>query len=242
MKWLIRKGLRVLMYHKVSVQQSDYLTVTTIQLAEQLGYLQNEGYQWVRMADVIEAHCQHKSLPDRAVLLTFDDAYLNNLTLALPILKQYNAPATIFVPTGFIGQTSAWDANAEPLMSVEALRSLPQNLIELALHSHQHQSYGVLQSEAIRTDLSTCIQILERYELPFVRSLAYPFGSRPKQKTELLQMRQILAENGVELAFRIGNRINAWPLKEPTEINRIDVRGTDSFDTFKRKVRWGKIL
>ena len=110
------------------------------------------------------------------------------------------------------------------------------------MHSHEHRAFAELDSQQIRADLSRCIQPLAQHQLPFVKALAYPFGSRPKQPAQLLDMRKILAENGVELAFRIGNRVNTWPLVAPTEINRIDIRGTDSLSSFKRKVRWGKLF
>jgi hypothetical protein len=55
-------------------------------------------------------------------------------------------------------------------------------------------------------------------------------------------MQAAMREVGIQLGFRIGNRINALPFRNPYELNRIDVRGTDSFATFKQKVKWGKLL
>jgi hypothetical protein len=46
----------------------------------------------------------------------------------------------------------------------------------------------------------------------------------------------------VQAAFRIGNRINAWPLSEPFEINRLGVRGDEAFSKFKRKIFWGRLV
>jgi peptidoglycan/xylan/chitin deacetylase (PgdA/CDA1 family) len=54
-------------------------------------------------------HLQHNSLPANAVCVTFDDGYLNNLTVAQPILAKYDIPATVYIATGFSGGTNMWN-------------------------------------------------------------------------------------------------------------------------------------
>jgi hypothetical protein len=76
--------------------------------------------------------------------------------------------------------------------------------------------------------------------LPFVPAFAYPYGSRPKDKNRKKFMQQVMSQMGISMAFRIGNRLNNWPLSKPYEIQRIDIRGTDSLEDFARKVKWGK--
>jgi peptidoglycan/xylan/chitin deacetylase (PgdA/CDA1 family) len=61
---------------------------------------------------------QQGKLPSKTVLVTFDDGYKDNLTLALPILKKYSVPATIYITTGFINRESIlWWYEAEFIMS-----------------------------------------------------------------------------------------------------------------------------
>jgi hypothetical protein len=52
----------------------------------------------------------------------------------------------------------------------------------------------------------------------------------------------VLAQFGIKFAFRIGNRLNGWPLADLYEIQRLDIRGTNSMAAFKRKLRWGKLF
>jgi len=182
------------------------------------------------------------SPPSDGILLTFDDAYLNNLEHAYPILKKHHARAIIFVPSAYVGQSSDWDIDAEPLMSVEQLRALDSEVFDLGLHTHTHRHFADLTIEEITQEVSQNIQFFEENQLDFVSALAYPYGGRPKDKSIKQQMTNALRQMGVLMAFRIGNRLNAWPLSNRYEIQRIDVRGTDSMAVFKRKIKWGKVL
>ncbi|GAA4453439.1 polysaccharide deacetylase family protein [Nibrella saemangeumensis] len=231
------------MYHKVDPERTDRLTVTVSQLQEQLTYLQSAGYHFVPLRAVLASLASPgAALPPRSVLLTFDDGYQNNLTYVLPILQSSTIPAVVFVPTDFIGKTNEWDGSPDPLMTVDELRHLVSHGVELAYHSHQHLNYKHLTAAEIRMDLQASVTTARQLGLPLLPAFAYPYGGRPKDAASYQSMQAALREAGIQLAFRIGNRINPLPFRKPLEVNRIDVRGTDSFTAFKRKVRWGRLF
>lgn len=234
--------LRVLMYHKVSETKTDALTVTVRQLEEQLIYLQQGNYQIIGIKEFLLSLEKNTPIHPQSVLLTFDDGYLNNLLLAYPILQKYQAKATVFLPTAFIGKTSAWDENAEQLMNVKQLKGLETSLIAFGLHSHNHQNFSGLNSKEIQKEIENCINFFQENQLDFVPALAYPYGGRPKNVQDLAKMKQILKDAGVKLGFRIGNRLNSLPIKDVFEIERLDIRGTDSFEEFKQKIMVGKLF
>jgi peptidoglycan/xylan/chitin deacetylase (PgdA/CDA1 family) len=239
-----RHSLRVLMYHKISVSDTDFMTVTTEKLRQQLSYLRQENYQFVSLPVVLEALKKDAaiSLPRRAVLVTFDDAYQNNLTNALPILQEFAVPPTIFVSTAFVGGTNEWDGSTEPILTSEELKCLASQNFTLAYHSHRHLNYKNQSPEAIQADLITNVEEADRLGLPMARAFSYPYGGRPKAPAARRQMIDEMEQLGIGAAFRIGNRINPIPIRDPYDLNRIDVRGTDSFAVFTRKVRWGKLM
>jgi hypothetical protein len=71
--------------------------------------------------------------------------------------------------------------------------------------------------------------------------LAYPYGGYPKKdEIKKCRMKNLFREKRINFALRIGNRINGWPLIDDYEIKRIDIRGTDSFFTFKTKLKKGR--
>jgi peptidoglycan/xylan/chitin deacetylase (PgdA/CDA1 family) len=54
-------------------------------------------------------HLKKGSLPDRSIVITFDDGYADNLSQAVPVLEKYDIPATVFVCSGYLGQEFWWD-------------------------------------------------------------------------------------------------------------------------------------
>jgi peptidoglycan/xylan/chitin deacetylase (PgdA/CDA1 family) len=237
-----KKGLPVLMYHKILQEHPDGLTVSADQLDHQLMYLKEKGYQTIGLKTLKNLLKDGGLLPKKTIILTFDDAYTNFRDYALPLLKKYNFTATVFVPAAFIGKTNIWDRGNDAIMTAEDLKRLVlQDGIEIGLHSFLHRSYGDLAISDMEEDLNNCRQTLEFYGIPYVKALAYPYGGYPKRDPELkAQMISLFQKTGLDFALRIGNRINPWPIRLPYEINRIDIKGTDSFFTFRTKLTKGR--
>jgi len=80
------------------------IAVTVRNFEQQLALIR-ERFHPVSLRDIEQACFQGKTLPKHAVFVTFDDGYRNNLTLAAPLLKKYEIPATVFVSTGYIEKT-----------------------------------------------------------------------------------------------------------------------------------------
>jgi len=111
------RTLRVLMYHKVNDLWPNPTTVPTAVFAEQMSLLGELGYTPVSLDAVLSHYLDGAPLPARAVLLTFDDGYRDNLENALPILRRHGYPAVLFVPIGFLD-------DERPLPHEESLRLL----------------------------------------------------------------------------------------------------------------------
>jgi peptidoglycan/xylan/chitin deacetylase (PgdA/CDA1 family) len=120
------KGL-ILMYHRVAELEIDpwSLSVTPSHFAEHLEVLQKH-YHPLSLPQLVEALRENK-LPDRAVVVTFDDGYADNFYNAKPLLEKYNIPATFFISTGSIGQNREfwWDELERLLLQP---RKLPEKL------------------------------------------------------------------------------------------------------------------
>jgi peptidoglycan/xylan/chitin deacetylase (PgdA/CDA1 family) len=90
--------------HRVVARKSDsaarHLTITAGFLDEALGFMRDAGVEFISLSALGERLASGGSFERPAVCLTFDDGYRDNLTLALPILRKHQAPATIFTPSG----------------------------------------------------------------------------------------------------------------------------------------------
>ncbi len=237
-----RKGLPILMYHKVLEGKTDGITISTEKLKQQFEFIRQKGYQTLSFAELAETIKIGRPLPKRPLILTFDDAYRNFMEHVVPLLKTYGFKASVFIPVGFMGKTNNWDNGSDPILSAAEIKELANTgSIEFGIHSFLHRSYAELDPAGIKNDLDLCIQTLGYHNIPFVRVLAYPYGGYPKKDPQLrATMKEIFRTSRLQFALRIGNRINPWPLKDPYELNRIDIKGTDNFYTFKTKLRKGR--
>jgi peptidoglycan/xylan/chitin deacetylase (PgdA/CDA1 family) len=100
----LRPSIRILMYHRVSpLPEHDQLTVTPERFEEQMSYLAG-NWRVIGLAQAV-TELANSARIEPAVVVTFDDGYRDNLTQALPVLRKYRVPATIFVTGRFCDQT-----------------------------------------------------------------------------------------------------------------------------------------
>lgn len=99
-------GALILMYHSVVDEEiSAYVdpnnSVTVKQFETQLQFLEKHC-NVISFATMLAHIQENKPFPERAVVITFDDGYRDNLTLAAPVLEKYKLPATLFLCTGYV--------------------------------------------------------------------------------------------------------------------------------------------
>lgn len=98
-------GIRILMYHRVSpTPVYDQLTVTPERFARQMEYLRRHC-RILGLAQAVD-ELRSSEFVRSGIVVTFDDGYRDNLEFALPILRRFEIPATIFVTTAFCDQTA----------------------------------------------------------------------------------------------------------------------------------------
>jgi len=104
--------LTVLTYHRIDDVRPDgrdpsLISATPAEFEHHVSFLQ-EHCELVSISDVAKARAGITALPERAVLLTFDDGVDDFRSAALPILRRHGAAAVVFVPTGFVDDPAAW--------------------------------------------------------------------------------------------------------------------------------------
>lgn len=124
----------VLEYHDFTenIEKSTDYTMTVDALRRDLDWLRGHDYATVLPRELAAGQCDDGSpLPDKFVLLTFDDGYASNYLLAFPVLKEYGAKATISLITSRID-------NGKPgFLNWEQCREMAESgLVEFASHTH----------------------------------------------------------------------------------------------------------
>jgi peptidoglycan/xylan/chitin deacetylase (PgdA/CDA1 family) len=242
--WPLRSGLRVLMYHKVSEKHRDGLTVTMRDFKQHLQILKELNIQIISLAELIRNYKDPLFWKKKSALLTFDDGYQNNAQLLFPYIHENKIPITVFIPVHWIGKVNEWDKAFDPLMNLETLKLWQQKSrwITYGLHSFLHQNYKTLSASEVSKDLSLCASKLDEVPLDYEKVLAYPYGGFPKNRERKQELEKVFSEFGMQVAFRIGNRINKKKPGVPYFLERLDIRGDENLSAFIRKVKYGKIL
>ena len=227
------------MYHNITLNDSNSigLTLAVSKFEKQLKYLKDKNFHTCFISELTN----NLPISKKSVVVTFDDVTENQLLFALPLLKKYKIKATFFIPFSFVGKEDLWNEGSEKIMTVEQLKSLDTEIIELAHHSYYHRKYSTLTPLEIQEDLDKSFEFISANDLKVTPSIAYPYGNYPKKGNAKEVFFQILEKNNIQMAFRIGNRVNKFPFKNKFEVQRIDIKGEDSLFAFKWKLRLGKL-
>jgi len=113
--------------------------------------------------------------------------------------------------------------------------------IEFGLHLFSHINHARLTEDEVIHDITECKIKLTENAVPFVSAIAYPYGAYPREEKRYAKYRDVLISNGILFGFRIGNKINKFPISDLYSIKRIDVKGTNSFFEFKIKMLIGRV-
>jgi biofilm PGA synthesis lipoprotein PgaB len=127
----------VFCYHNVPIKANpaDSYGVSQNIFVEQMEYLRTHGYHPVSLGDILNTREGKKDLPDKPILLTFDDAYISYYNFVFPVLKKFDYPSLLAVVGSWIDNPP--EGLPEPLMSWDQIREVAQSdLVEIASHTY----------------------------------------------------------------------------------------------------------
>lgn len=227
--------LPVLMYHHFDTTSDLDTIVTEERFREQMAALKKAGYTTVTLQQVLDYVDNGTRLPKKSVLITMDDGYDSNVTIAAPILEEFGFCATVFV----IGVDEGRQFNihsGNPIYPTrfayeDAIPWLEKGVLELQDHTfdmHQLAADGFsgrdgilpLEGEdlsayraALREDLSLFRQRREEHGIatPLV-AMAYPYGFFSEESESVLR------EAGLRVTFTTMERGNLLRVGEPGDL------------------------
>lgn len=174
----------VLAYHAVSDLSDDPVLaeygVPPRRFAEQLDALARHGWRFVDLGTVLAALDGRVRLPEKALLVSFDDAYVDLLAEGCPILEQRGIPAVAFAVAGLTGGLNEWDrplgARELRLLDADGLRALPRHGVEVGSHGMNHRPLPRLEAAEAEREVRESAAALESLGLPRPRAFSYPHG------------------------------------------------------------------
>jgi peptidoglycan/xylan/chitin deacetylase (PgdA/CDA1 family) len=143
----------------------------------QLEMMLAAGFRFLTVAELAREAAGGTPPPGYAVV-SFDDAMRNLLTNALPILRELGIPATVYVPTRWLGASSPWigPGGDGAILTVEELRELAAAGWEVGAHTLTHADLSKLDYEGCRAEIEGSCDALRDLTGANVQTLAYPFG------------------------------------------------------------------
>jgi peptidoglycan/xylan/chitin deacetylase (PgdA/CDA1 family) len=185
-----RGRLTVLTYHQVDDTTDDGSTVTVAAFRQQMQFLKKH-YRVVPLVEAVAA-LDRRGHGDRLVAITFDDGYLDNATIAAPILRALDLPASFFVSTDMIGTTRPFPHDVEQgrppqaHMSWDDLRSLAASGFEIGSHTCSHADLGAASIDEATRELRQSRQRIEdELKIP-VRLFSFPYGHPRNMRRDTL--------------------------------------------------------
>lgn len=179
----------VLNYHKVD-NLNIALSLTPEEFDEQIGYLAANGYHAITPDQLMNYLKYGRALPDKPVLITFDDGYLDNYTNAYPILKKHGFTATIFIVTDLVGKD-------ERFMTWDQVREMQKDGFVFGSHTVNHTPLTKMSSEQAAAELADSAAEMERQLGAKPRYFAYPTGAYN------LKIEDLVRQTGYRAAFTI---------------------------------------
>lgn len=228
--------LPVFLYHHILPEADNKLftdngcVISLEMFKEHMQFLSENGYHTVTVQELNDFLFEKKDLPDKSVMLTFDDGYLSNYEFVYPVLKEYGFTACLFVITGLVEQENqGYDPDLLQFMSWEQIGQA-NDVFEYASHTDslhvldkEERSLLVTQSPAeVRDDLHKSLQLVSGQSF-----FAYPYGQYDSETIQRLK----------EMDFRMAVTTQRGYVTQdspPFELKRIIVFPSFTLEVFKK--------
>jgi peptidoglycan/xylan/chitin deacetylase (PgdA/CDA1 family) len=233
--WAFATPFIILGYHNVTTSWNSNLMVTTGSFADAMEFLANHGYPVLSLDSAISHIRFGTPLPNNALVLTFDDAYLGEYSDGFPIMQSHNFPCTFFVQTYYIvnpaptGPKPTWN----DLRAGEAT-----GLLDVESHTWKHVNLTTISSTSVRFELDTSKRDIEFQLSKQCKYIGYPNGAY--NSSTVIAIAQDLGYKAGLTTISASND-STTPL---FEIRRIFIDLGDTLNNFKTKIGYagGRII
>lgn len=194
-----QKDIPIVMYHSVrdDVQPTEY-TISCADFESDLEYLEDNGYTTILVNDLTEYISGNLELPEKPIMLTFDDGYVDNYTNVFRLLRKYNEKAVICPITKYYLPEQE---NSENHITVaQTAQMIESGLVEIANHSYDlHNSlhrYGVVRNKdedfntykfMLLNDLNLTKYFYMNNDLAVPTIFSYPYGAWSNETEKIMK-------------------------------------------------------
>lgn len=218
----------ILMYHYIRDYNNPRdkigtgLSVSPKNFEEQLKIIQAEGFKTMTLDEMEAAWRGEKKLPEKPLVITFDDGYEDLYTAAFPLLKKYNMKATVYVIAGLMGKPN--------YLKPEQLKELNgSGLMTIGGHSLNHVDFYTLKRNELKYEMTQSKKILEDLLGNPVKHFAYPLGRYNKIIREETERAGYSTATLIDLGYEHKE-------KDRYTLNRVRIPGNASLEKFRKLI------
>lgn len=186
----------VLCYHRVLPElvegRNPVYSVTPAQFTEHMMWLAERSFRSLTLKEYAEIAAGMSAIPERAILITFDDGFADNYKIAYPIASRHGMNINVFVCTGLIEEEAVaiyphvdrqvrqhrdrYPALWRPLTWTE-VRHMLESGIGIGFHSHFHRNMGRLSAEDVHADVRRGLMLFKTHLGMLPEAFAFPKGT-----------------------------------------------------------------
>ncbi len=225
--WTQESIIPILTYHNFTEAEGSSYNINIVEFEKQMDYLSAHNYSVISLSELLKG-LRTGQLPPKPIVITIDDGYKSTYTLAYPVLRKYNFPATLFIYTNFIEKNNG-------SLTWKEIREMTSHNIEIGSHTLSHcnllkykknENYETYLAR-IRREIFLSKEILESKIGDEVKFFAYPYGVySPIIKNLVIQA----GYKGILNANSMNNTLNA----DSFSLNRQIIFGQSSLNSFIR--------
>ncbi len=230
----------VLMYHHINSHRGDMVTTTPEIFEKQMKYLDKAGYMTLNTKELLSYIKGDLLLKDKAVLITFDDGWLDNYIYAFPVIKQYRINATIFLVTDWIDEASDKGLPLDPhiptheessklvrknqgnkvVLNWELIHEMADSgLVEFHSHTKSHRKCTKLTERDLSEELSESKKNIEKQVGKACNCICWPMGRYNDSSIKIAD------DIGYNAMFTTDHGVNTEN-SSPNSIKRIAVKNS----------------
>lgn len=208
----------VLMYHSLD-DRGSVISIAPRDFQQQMDLLHQGAYNVISFGQLVSFLREGRPLPERSVVITFDDGFSSVYTVAAPVLEQYGFPATVFLVAGYCGKTNDWPSQPSgvprmPLMTWSQVLELEREGFEVGAHTCTHPRLDLVADDALEYELVESKAFIEDKLGHSVELFSYPYGRFSQSSAAIVQQTYLGA-----CTTRLGT---VKDKSDPLAIQRID--------------------
>lgn len=215
-------SIPVVMYHSIDYEKGNELRVPKEKFREQMKYLKDNAYTTLSLDELYSFIINNKPIPEKSIVLTFDDGYKDNYNNAYPILKEFGFNATVFVITNCVDKEAAF-------LTSKQLKEMEKNKIDIESHTLNHDKLDKLSYDKQIETLKGSKEYLEKLLNKKIKYIGYPYGEYNDTAVKATK------DTGYTMAFTTES---GWANKNQGvyTLHRVYISANYNMEEFKRRI------